>query len=351
MNTSLVSLPNAPVFWKFARLSFAFYHKSLTSLAMTLVIPLGFLLVASFTYYANTGSPPITLGSTKSVAPALLMQLEQAKIPGLQIIPITGTAAENVQNGKARLVLSQAEGEKSPKIYALEQNKAIADVVAVALSTGSGTVPAYEVVVTSNGNMTFAFLPGLLIMSLMNLAFFTTGAKLLQDRAAGTLRLFRLFPVPLYVFFSAETSTKLLLALAQSVLFILLGNFLLELNLPLNTILVSVLVSSLCALSLLSMGIALGSNLRTYSSGIHIFTILNLLMIFMGDLIFPNTSYPATRAISFLLPSTHCVNLLRQVMLDFPASFSVATSVIYLLIFTLLMAVLTLKGFRYTAEE
>lgn len=351
MNVPRANDSNFPLFLKFSALSFAFYRKSLTSLAMTLVIPLGFLLVSSFTYYANIGSPPITIGMSKSVSKSLLAQVERAKIPGLQIVPIEGSGTNNIREGKVKLVLSQTDGEKLPIIYTLEQNKAIADVVATTLSADLSPLPAYEVIITRNDKSSFAFLPGLLIMSLMNLALFTTGAKLLHDRSSGTLRLFRLFPVPLYVFFSAETATKLLLALAQSILFILLGDFLLELHLSMETVLNSVLVSCLCALSLLSFGIALGSNLRSYSSGIHMFTIFNLLMIFMGDLMFPNSTFPATRAFSFLLPATHCVNLLRQTMLDYPASFSTTASISYLLIFTILMWAWTLKGFRYTAEE
>jgi len=351
MNTSPVAPSNFSIFLKFSSMSLSFYHKSLTSLAMTLVIPLGFLLVSAFSYYAGGAPAPITLGSTISVAPAVLARVESARLPGVQIVPIAGGAIENIRDGKAKLVLSQDAGDTIPSIYALEQNKAIASVVAVALSGAGEAAPAYAVKVTANGAMAFAFLPGLLIMSLMNLALFTTGAKLLEDRAKGTLRLFRLFPVPLYIIFSAEATTKLLLALAQATLFVLLGDYLLELKLSWPTILASIGTACLCALSLLSLGIALGSNLRSFSSGIHMFTILNLLMIFLGDLMFPNTSYPATRIVAFFLPAAHCVNLLRQTMLGYPASFSVTTSILYLAVFTSLMALWTLKGFLYTAEE
>jgi ABC-2 type transport system permease protein len=350
MNSAVAAPSLWPIFLKFSRLSFAFYHKSLTSLAMTLVIPLGFLLMSSFTYYASRGAAPITMGSTASVAPEVLGRVERMRLPGLQIVPISGNAAENVRDGNARLVLSQDAGVPTPSIYALEQNKAIADLVAVALS-GSGKAPAYGVSIVADGAMSFAFLPGLLIMSLMNLALFTTGAKLLSDRSKGTLRLFRLFPVPLYVIFSAEAAAKLLLALAQSVVFVLLGDYLLELGLSWPTIIASIAVACLCSVSLLSLGIALGSNLPSYSSGIHLVTIVNLLMIFFGDLIFPNTNYPAARLVAFFLPATHCVNLLRQTMLDYPASFSVLTSVAFLVVFTSIMVLWTLKGFRYTAEE
>lgn len=344
-------MPNMVVFWKFVRLSFGFYHRSLTSLAMALVIPLGFLLVSCFTYFSSSGASAILVGVSTTVSPALLEKLELTRMPGLQILPIIGTAEDNVRDGKISLVISQDSGKTMPSIYSLEQNRAIADIVSVALSTSEAAVPAYDVRVTSNGSRSFAFLPGLIIMSITNLAFFTTGAKLLQDRAAGTLRLYRLFPTPLYVFFAAELSTKLVLGVVQSMFFILLGNYLLELNLAMSTILASTLISGLCAFCLLSMGIALGSNLRTYSSGIHVFTILNLLMVFMGDVMFPNSGFPATRAIAFILPTTHCVNLLRHVMLDYPPSFDIAISLTYMLAFTALMTLVTLRNFRYTAGE
>lgn len=350
MNSPQASKATMPVFWKFVQLSYAFYYKSIISLVMTLALPVGMLLLACFSYYAAAGSPPITLGVAKSVSATQLQKIERVKIPGLQIIPISGDASDNVQNGKAQIVVSQ-EGGPLPKIYVLESNKAVAEVVASALSATTGASPDYEVVVAKSGNMAFSFLPGLLIMSLVNLALFTTGSKLLQDRATGTLRLYRLFPVPLYVFFSAEILTKMVLALVQAIVFILLGDFLLGLHLTTSQILMSIVVSALCALSLLTMGIAIGSNLRAYSSGVHLFTVLNLTMVFLGDMVFPNTQYPATRAIAFLLPSSHCTNLLRQVMLDLSPSFSTLTSVAYLIVFILLMSFMTLKGFRYTAEE
>jgi ABC-type multidrug transport system permease subunit len=355
MSTLSPPSPGGAVFWRFVRLSLSYYQKNVVSLLMTLIIPLGLLLFATFSFYAITGPAPVTIGVSDNVPAAILTKIDQAKIDGLQVIPISGTVQQNIQNGIVKMVLTNAHDTGQPVIYSLEQNKTsatlVAKVVAQVIAGERSDIPSIAVRSAHNGNASYAFVPGLMIMSIINLALFTTGAKLLQDRANGTMRLYRLFPVPLYIFFSAELSTKFILALVQACIFILLGDFLLDLHLSIACLLQTMIVAALCSLSLLIMGLAIGSNLRAASSGIHLFTVLNLTMAFLGDVMFPNSTTQATRAISALLPSTHCTNLLRIVMFELPPSFAPIWSIAYMVVFTAGCAALALRGFKFTAEE
>ena len=78
------------------------------------------------------------------------------------------------------------------------------------------------------------FLPAIIIMSLLNLGLFTTGAKVLQERSASTLRLYRMLPLPFWTYFAAEFLTKLLLALGITLVFLLCAVALLDTGLGLE---------------------------------------------------------------------------------------------------------------------
>ena len=159
-----------------------------------------------------------------------------------------------------------------------------------------------------------------------------------------------MLPAPLWHFFGAELLGKMLLGLLQSIAFVALSSLLTGVALPLASVAMALLVCILSLTCLLSMGIALGSMLKTFSSGAHVFTVVNLLTVFFGDLFFPASDFAATRPIALLLPTTYCADLLRHFMLGYDLRFPWWLSLIYVAFFTACCAVASVKLFRFTAR-
>lgn len=186
-------------------------------------------------------------------------------------------------------------------------------------------------------------------MALMNLSLFFTGSRLLQERSTGQLRLFKLSPASIPSVLGADVCVNLALSLIQVLFFILVGNLLFDLKLSTANTFLSCVVGMFAALNLAALAIALGASLRSFSRGVHIFTMVNLAFIFLGDLLYPASAFNVTRPIAAALPTTHVVSLLRALWLDLDPSFPVYTSTLYLVAFPIAMLIVARLTFRFNA--
>lgn len=268
-------------------------------------------------------------------------------------VPRATDAAEMLRSG-VQVAVDKDEATQKVIVYAAPSNLPIARMLAWGLSmpadSQARTAEPFEVRTYSDPMSPLSFLPGVLLMSILNLALFTTGTKLLQERSQGTLRLFRMLPAPLWHFFGAELLGKMLLGLLQSIAFVALSSMLTGIALPLASVALALLVCILSLTCLLSAGIALGSMLKTFSTGMHVFTIVNLVAVFFGDVFFPASDFAATRPLALLIPTTYCADLLRHFMLGYDLRFPWWLSMSYVSFFTAACAIASVKRFRFTAR-
>lgn len=327
--------------------SLEYYKDSMPSLVMTIFIPMGFLVFFSLIHYAGAMKPAVTVGTTSSASKILEQHNSVLNLEGVITVPIVGSGRYAVSSNEARLALDVDENNRL-RVYAKSQDQAFVELMTKYLRQElNADVTSYRV---DSESSDFFFLPGALMMSLMNLALFTFGAKLLQDRSSGVLRIYRLLPASIFIWVSSELLSKIILAFIQASLFILAGNVILDMGLTLSEVLIATAVAVLTFLSLLSLGFALGACLNGYTNGYNVFVTFNLMMIFFGDIIFFSSSLEFLRPFSFLLPTTHCVDLLRQTLLGMEPNFPVYVGVSYLTVFTCAMLTIGLQRFKFTAD-
>ncbi len=337
-----------------ARVALHGYHQNLVSLTMTMGVPLLFMVVYAFNVRATGGEPSLAVGFAPGVPAAVQQRVEALHLRGLVIAPVQVGAAEALRTNQVRFYFDRDPQSGQTVISSAPFDRPIAQLLERAIN--SSAVPAADAIelraqTPPRSASELAFVPAIIVMSMLNLGLFTAGAKLLQDRSSGALRLYRSLPMSLGVVIGAEFVTKLSLAVLQAAFFVGLAYLIYPIDTTLTTALAVIAVATLTSLPFFAAGYAMGAMLPSYSKGIHLFTATNLLMLFLGDIVAPTSSYEATRAVSFLMPTTHAVSLLRDAMLDVKPTYAMLTSIGYLTAFVLLCALVVRRGFSFSAKE
>ena len=351
-----ISEPRAGALMKyFIKMNFAYYRTHLVSLFMTLGLPLVFLVIYSFAYMSSSAPSKVQVALSPSAQRALAGYMGGIPSDAVHIVPTSQSAKDALKSMPVQVAIDKDGKTGKLTVYASPPVSGLAHLLAWTLEQQPNkvtpTAQQVQVHAYQDPMSPLSFLPGVLLMSILNLSLFTTGTKILQERAQGTLRLFRMLPSPFWAFLGAELLGMLVISLIQSVIFIILALLVTGIVLPLKAIVLAVLVAILATACLLSLGIALGSWLGSFSSGVHAFTLTNLLIVFLGDLFFPASSYAATKPIALILPTTYCADMLRNVMFGHELHFPLVFSIGYICIFTAACTFFASRVFRFTARS
>jgi hypothetical protein len=340
--------------WPLAGMSLGYYQSNIVSLVMTFALPMFFLIVYSFTYLINASPAKIRVG----VAPRALDFVEEqiSRVPPetVKIVPSTLRAKDMIRNSGVQIAIDEDELSHSIVAYATPSSASIARLLIwsmrpVAAGNTSFT-PAIEVRLYSDPMSPVSFLPGVLLMSILNLALFTTGSKLLQERSSGTLRLLRMLPLRQWQVLAADLLGKAAIGIVQSLVFIAIAVFLTKVSLSAISVAMALVVCVFAMLCLLAFGAALGGALSSFSSGVHVFTAINLIVVFFGDVFFPASAFSATRPLALLIPTTYCADLLRHFMLGLETRFPWWVSTCYIALFTAGSIAVGVRRFRFVAR-
>jgi len=342
-----------PVFNSFLSMSFLHFRRNAVGLAMTLAIPLAFLLLYGYSYLLSTPQKIITVGLLPAAAdahewrealPGINFELKEVKPEKLE---------DHLHEGEPALILDRDLASGKAIIYASPYWEAAAELMLRAIDA----IPAQDsnldarIHVAEPKDSPFYMLPAIMVMALLNIGLFTTGAKILQERAQGTLRVFRMLPISIGWYFCAELTVKLVISVAIIAGYLGLSMLMFKLELTWQQTFEVTLISLLLASVFVAMGLALASVLRSRSVGIHAFTVCNLLIIFLGDLFFNASQFPVTKWISLLLPTPYGMDLMRHSMFDTSLYFPVAVSVLVLLTWLIVMLAIATWTFNYKARE
>ncbi len=345
------------VFFAHIRLSFSYFQRNGVSLIMTLAVPVLFLVLYSYSYYLSVPNQRIEISVAASVPAISAAHLEQALDKDLFVLTRVPDAEleRSVSDGKARLAVEMKAGTAQFSVHASKFDRAFSDLVLHVLNNPAASAPTPrhigEIHILDEGSGPLFFLPSIILMSLLNLGLFTTGSKTLQERASGTLRLYRMLPTPMWTYFAAELITKLLLATLLIGVFLAAATLLLDIRLGFAVALKATCAGLICASAFIAMGIAIGCTLGRYSSGVHVFTLVNLLMMFLGDLFFSASKFSLTKAIALCLPTTYSADILKSILLEVPNRFPYWISFGYLVCFSVLAFAVAALNFRFTAKE
>ena len=311
-------------FMAFFRASLIHFTRNKIALVFSTLLPLAFVAVYG-AIFVSSGPARFSIGVVDGRAGAAELYARVSEVPGVQPVLV---AADGVDRAvRRRQVIAALEagsaGDGVGEIRALPDNRDVSLLIARALrvpADGDG-VRFREVEPT---NTVFAYLPGLLVLALLNLALFGTGAKLLADRASGALKLFHLSPASPLVMYGADLCSRLLLAIVQIAVFLGIARFVYGIAIGPGAACATLGFGTFGALVLLSIGYALGGVLRSQSRGVHVFTLTNLFLQFFGDVLFPASYFPLMHAVAAYLPTSYLVDGLRQLMLGLPSATGLA---------------------------
>jgi len=344
---------NWAVYISFLSMSLLHFRRNGVGLAMTLAIPLVFLLLYGYSYLLSTPQRTITVG----LLPAAVEAHEwRAALPGTsfkikEIQP--EKIADHLREGDPPLILDRDLDSGKAIIHAAPYWRPAAELMVRAIDgvpTSDGALEG-RVHAAAPGHAPFFMLPAIMVMALLNVGLFTAGAKILQERARGTLRMFRMLPVSIGWYFAAELVTKLMIALVLITGYLGIAILMFDLELSWWQTSRITAASLLLASVFIAMGLALACILRSHATGIHAFTVCNLLIIFLGDLFFNASRFPITKWISLLLPTPYGMDLMRHSMFETPLYFPAAVSVSILFAWLIVMMAIAIWTFNYKARE
>jgi len=334
-------------------MSFQHFRRNGTGLAMTLAIPLIFLLLYGYSYLLSAPQSTIPIG----LLPAAMEAHEwREALPGTSfkiqtVIPEKLT--EHLREGSPPLILDRTPDSGKAIIYAAPYWRPAAELMLRAIDSvpASNGMLEGRIHVVDPGHSPFFMLPAIMMMALLNVGLFTAGAKILQERARGTLRMLRMLPVSIGWYFAAELASKLVVAVAIIAGYLGIAILMFDLDLLWRQTFEIILISLLLSAVFVAMGLALASVLRSHSMGIHAFTVCNLLILFLGDLFFNASRFPITKWISLLLPTPYGLDLMRHSMFDTSLRFPVSVSISALFAWLAVMMAIAICAFNYKTHE
>ncbi|WP_045758543.1 ABC transporter permease [Xanthomonas albilineans] len=319
---------------------------------MTVALPLVFMVIYSFAYFVNAAPPTVVVGVSSDAQVDMADHFKQIPSDMLQVVPSEKHAGELLATGAAQVAFDRDPATHKVTAYAAPGYMPLARILAWTLAgAGTGRQGMMAVSQIKDPRAPLSFLPSILLMSILNLALFTTGVKLLEERAQGTLRLFRMLPSPSSYFFYAELLTKLVLGIVQSIGFIALSVAITNTGLSMAACGAMLALCAFVTVVLLPLGLLLGSILKSFSNGVHVFTIINMFVMFFGDLFFPASSFAATKPIALLIPTTYASDLMRHAVLGSDLHFPWQWSCSYMVVFALACSAACIRFFRYTAAR
>lgn len=189
-------------------------------------------------------------------------------------------------------------------------------------------------------------LPGILAMVLMQLGLF--GAmRLVNLRERKILKRLGVTPLPRSLLIGSEVTTRLLMALAQTVSIVIIGYLLFDVAITGGWGQVIGLVL-LGAATFVSLGYALVSFARTEESGQGILQLVQFPMMFLSGIFFPVNVMPVfLQPVIKAIPLTYLGDALRQVMTGATPLYSLNTDIGIMLAWLATSVVVAVRFFQW----
>ena len=157
--------------------------------------------------------------------------------------------------------------------------------------------------------------PGILAMSVMNVAFFST-ISTVWDREFGFLKEILVAPVPRVSVALGKTFSATTIASIQALVLLILAPFI-GVKLGLSTVPTLLPVMLMLAFAISGLGLLIASLMKTTESFGLVMQVLIFPMFFMSGAFFPLTAAPKwMKYLSSISPLTYGVDAIRQILLS-----------------------------------
>lgn len=333
---------------------FTGFRRDLASLFFTMLFPLLFLVIFGVIFGGEgassrlpvfvTGSGPVIAGLGDDV-------LDIERVPSLEL------GVERVRDGDAVAVIAQ-EGDVVVVRFQGSNpvgGRTVLGIVASAVNAANlealGGRPVFDLQAgqvedESLGAIEF-LTPGLLAWAVSIGAVFGAALTLVTWRTKGVLRRLRLSPVPAGEIALARVAVSLIVALVQTVSFLAIAVLLLDLQLS-GPWWVAFPLVAVGTVSFLSIGLLVGAVASTAEAASAMANLVIVPMAFLSGAFIPLESAPPwMRAVSNLMPLTHLLDALKDVMVRDRDALSVLPHVGVLVGFAAVFTFVAIRVFRW----
>jgi ABC-2 type transport system permease protein len=197
-----------------------------------------------------------------------------------------------------------------------------------------------------NASMANFYFPNFLAISLLWQCLFATAMPLVKQRESHTLQQMRATPLSPFIFMMGSISSRLMIGLIQSVLFLGVGFFTLKLYhiklLPLFFL--GVILGNLC---FIFMGYMIAAISKSIQNANGIVQLVNFGMMFLSGVFFKGSMLPAfLYKLSYIFPLTYLADLFRQLMAGYEGMFPLWLNFAVLIAYGAVFATISLKFFK-----
>ncbi len=194
-------------------------------------------------------------------------------------------------------------------------------------------------------------LPGLIALSVMQMSVFSVAFVFVQYKEKGVLKRLLATPMKPSQFVAANTITRLLVALAQSAIFIGVGVWLFKVSIIGSYWLIFLCVV-LGALMFLGLGFTVSGLSKTTDSVPAIANLIVFPMLFLGGTFFPISSMPIwLQNIAKYLPLTYFSTALRDVMTQGASLYDIRWNLLAMIIWAIILIALATYTFSFQEKQ
>jgi len=273
----------------------------------------------------------------------------------IQFIPVTrlAPAITKVERHQLDMLFDLDNGHywinsDSPKGYMLERVLYGAAIV----ETGGGNAPMavvadrYQRQIVNGREIRYVdwVMPGVLAMNMMFSSLFGVGYVIVRYRKNGVLRRLQATPLSAFEFLSAQIISRLWLIMAITIMVYAGANLFIDFTM-FGSYWNLLLVFTLGAVSLISMGLLVAARIRSEELAGGILNLVSWPMMFLSGVWFSlEGTNPLMQKLALVFPLTHIIDAARSIMIDGASLMDVSTQLVVLAtmsaVFLLLGAVL-----------
>lgn len=194
-------------------------------------------------------------------------------------------------------------------------------------------------------------LPGIIAMSIMQMAIFSVAFVFVDYKEKGILKRLVASPLKPYQFVIANVSVRLVMALVQAAILMALGLYLLHAQVVGSYWLVG-LVAFLGSLMFLGLGFTISGFARTVETVPAIANIVAFPMLFLSGVFYPVDAMPGwMQSIVQFLPLTYFAHALREVMTKGVGIGAIATDIYWMLGWAVVLIALANVTFSFEEKQ
>jgi len=246
---------------------------------------------------------------------------------------VTHYNAANPQNGvTANLVLTQLIATLNDQVNHVPQ-----------------TITVHSAGVSTR-NLTYIdfLLPGMVGLSIMQLGIFSVAFAFVSFKSTGMLRRVQATPTRPSNFLAAQGLTRLIIAVAQTLLLVTIGILFFHFHMAAGSLLPFVLVALIGSAVFMGIGFIIAGWAKNEDQAQPVATLIQFPMMFLSGIFFPRDAFPHwLQVITGFLPLTYLGTALRQIANDGASFWAIRGDLLGLLVWGVIAYVAATRVFSW----